>query len=315
MREQTITAIIPTYKPDARLLELVKRLLVQTRRPDRILLVNTVSDTGEKYLDQAAAEDERVQVIHIPKSEFDHGGTRNMAARRSDTDLLLFMTMDAVPADRHLVEELAGAFEDPQTACAYARQLPAQDAGLIERYTRSFNYPDESRRKGKADLEELGIRTFFCSNVCAMYRRDVYEQLGGFPKKTIFNEDMIYAGHAVMAGWFIAYKAQARVIHSHNYSGVTQFHRNFDLGVSQADHPEVFGLAASEGTGIQLVKDTARYLLRRGRPDLLVRLVWQSGCKFLGYRLGKAYQKLPQKVILRCTMNPSYWKDNGDAPA
>ncbi len=307
MKERSITVIIPTYRPDARLPELVRRLAVQTRKPEEILIVNTLSDTGEKYLKKAATADGTVRIIHIPKAEFDHGGTRDMAAQMVSSPLMCFMTMDAVPADRHLLEELAGAFEEPGTACAYARQLPAEDAGLIEKYTRSFSYPARSRRKGKEDLEELGVRTFFCSNVCAMYRRDLYMELGGFPVRAIFNEDMIYAGRAVLAGYHVAYRAEARVVHSHNYTGAVQFHRNFDLGVSQADHPEIFDLAASESTGIRLVRETAAFLLRRGRPDLVLKLVWQSGCKYLGYRLGKSYRKLPRSVIRRCTMNPSYW--------
>lgn len=308
MEQRGITVIIPSYRPDRRLVELVNRLLAQTRKPDRILIVNTISDEGTAYLKKAAAADPAVSLIQIPKEEFDHGGTRDMAANLAVTDLLAFMTMDAVPADRHLLEELAAAFDEPGTACAYARQLPAEDAGLIERFTRSFSYPKESMRKGKEDLPQLGIRTFFCSDVCAMYRRDLYQQLGGFPHKVIFNEDMIFAGKAVMAGYQVAYQAGARVIHSHNYTGAVQFRRNFDLGVSQADYPELFDLTPSETEGIRLVKDTAWYLIRKGRPDLLGKLVWQSGCKYLGYRLGKSYRKLPSFVIRRCTMNPSYWK-------
>ena len=38
----------------------------------------------------------------------------------------------------------------------------------------------------------------------------------------------------------IAYEAEARVLHSHNYTNMQQLRRNFDLGVSQAEHPEVF---------------------------------------------------------------------------
>ena len=37
----------------------------------------------------------------------------------------------------------------------------------------------------------------------------------------------------------IAYVAEARVVHSHNYTNRQQLHRNFDLAVSQADHPEI----------------------------------------------------------------------------
>ena len=104
---------------------------------------------------------------------------------------------------------------------------------LLSAIQREFNYPKTSRLKSKEDLSKLGIKTYFCSNVCAAYQKDVYERLGGFVRKTIFNEDMILAGRMIQAGWKIYYAADAKVIHSHNYNCRQQFHRNFDLAVSQ----------------------------------------------------------------------------------
>ena len=75
------------------------------------------------------------------------------------------------------------------------------------------------------DVDKLGIKTFFCSNVCAAYKKSVYKELGGFVPRAIFNEDMILAGTMIKAGYGIAYAADAKVIHSHNYSGRQQFHR------------------------------------------------------------------------------------------
>ncbi len=73
---------------------------------------------------------------------------------------------------------------------------------------------------------------------------------GGFIQNAIFNEDMIFAGKAVMEDdYAIAYVADAKVIHSHNYNCTQQFKRNFDLAVSQADRPEVFGGIHSESEG------------------------------------------------------------------
>ena len=120
---------------------------------------------------------------------------------------------------------------------------------------------------------------------------------------------MIFAAGAIKNGYAIAYAADAEVIHSHNYSGPQQFHRNFDLAVSQADHPEVFAGIRSEGEGIRLVKSTVSYLIKNKKAFLLPRLIYMSGCKYLGYRMGKRYKKLPRRMILWCTMNKSYWTE------
>ena len=162
--------------------------------------------------------------------------------------------------------------------------------------------------KTKADLERLGIKTYFASNVCCAYRKDIFEAREGFITSTIFNEDMIYAGGIIQDGYAIAYVSSAKVIHSHNLSPLEQFHRNFDMAVSQADHPEVFDGLPSEGEGIRLVKQTAVKLMKKGRFWLIPSLIVSSGCKYLGYRMGKKYRSLPRKVILWCSMSPAYWE-------
>lgn len=304
MNKTGIDVVIPVYKPDEKLRRLLLQLTQQTVKPDEILLVNT----EREFFDESCVEGiSHVRVLHIRKNEFDHGGTRHMAATELQGAFLLFLTQDAVPEDEFLIERLRQPFEEERVCAAYARQIPDGDCSVLERYTRGFNYGPESCIKTQEDLPRLGIKTFFCSNVCAMYRRSAYEELGGFERKTIFNEDMIFAGRLIQHGKAVAYCADARVIHSHNYSGMQQFHRNFDLGVSQAEHPEIFANVPSEGEGIQMVKKTAVYLCKSRQYKLLPKLVFQSGCKFMGYRLGKAYRKLPAGVIRWCTMNEGYW--------
>ena len=90
---------------------------------------------------------------HLKKQEFDHGATRAWAAELSDADVMVFMTQDALPADKSLIENLVKALtEDEKTGAAYARQLPNENCSFVEKYTRSFNYPDRSAVKTKDDL-------------------------------------------------------------------------------------------------------------------------------------------------------------------
>jgi rhamnosyltransferase len=305
----TVDVIIPTYKPDKSLFEVLDRLNRQTIKIEQILLINT----EEKYFDRLVYgipfdENYRnIKVVHISKYEFDHGKTRNRGVKHTDSEVFVMMTQDAIPADDNLLEQLLAPFADPDVAVSYARQLPKQDAGEIERFTRGFNYPEESCIKSKEDLIKLGIKTFFCSDVCAAYRRDVFEALGGFVNPTIFNEDMIFAHTAIESGCKIAYAAQACVYHSHNYTGREQFRRNFDNGVSQADHPEVFEGISSESEGISMVKKTAHHLWESGQRKEIPRLFVVSACKYAGYRLGRHYRRLPKSLVLRCTANRGYW--------
>lgn len=308
MENKTVDVIIPAYHPGKEFATLIKRLEKQSVPIHRIIVMNTEESMWNKEWEKLS---DVMEIHHLAKSEFDHGGTRAQAAELSDADVMIFMTQDAMPADRELLAELLKALEqDENIAAAYARQLPNAECSFVERYTRAFNYPDRSVVKTKKDMDQYGIKTFFCSNVCAAYKKDIYQKQGGFVRRTIFNEDMIYAGGLIQAGYGIAYAAEAKVIHSHNYNCMQQFHRNFDLGVSQAEHPEVFEGVPSEGEGIRLVKKSMAYLLKTGHVWLIPGLFLQSTSKYAGYFLGKRYKKLPEKMIRSCTMNPEYWKKN-----
>ena len=304
-----IDVIIPVYRPEKEFLLLLDRLERQTIPVQNIILMNTEEKYFEKLIYGIRFEDRypNVRIFHLPKWEFDHGGTRHQAVLQSDADVFVTMTQDALPADDYLIEKLTRNLSG-QVAAAYARQLPRVDCRETEKASRHFNYPPVSRVKTSADIETLGVKTFFCSNVCAAYRRDVYDILGGFIKHTIFNEDMIYAAGAVKAGYGIAYEADAKVYHSHNYTNMQQLKRNFDLGVSQADHPEIFARIPSESEGKKLVKETYAYLKGRKKLYLFPVFCIQCAFKYTGYLLGKSYRKLPRKLILKITNNREYWR-------
>lgn len=312
MTQMKIDIIIPVYKPGKELFTLLDRLKKQTLPTNQIILMNT----EEKYFEQLVygkkfpGQYKNVKVYHLSKREFDHGGTRRRGVAKSEADIFVMMTQDALPADELLLEKLVTHLTEEKTnvAAAYARQLPGPDCSLPEQISRSFNYPDKSRIKTEADLPQLGIKTYFCSNVCAAYRRDVYDNLGGFVMHTIFNEDMIYAAGAIRAGYGIAYEADAKVIHSHNYTNLQQLRRNFDLGVSQAQFPDVFAGVPSESEGKRLVTETVKQLKAKRQSGKIPGFYLQCACKYAGYFLGKRYKMLPRKLILGLTMNRDYWK-------
>jgi len=306
---RVVDVIIPTYRPGKELFGLLDKLINQTHPVRKIYLINT----EQIYFETLVSEVDftklypTVSVHHITKAEFDHGKVRDMGAKLSDADIIVFMTQDAVPKDDKLVENLIIPLKE-NVAVSYARQLPNKECNPIERYTRYFNYPKEERIKSGEDLEKLGIKTFFCSNVCAAYKREIYETLDGFIKRTIFNEDMIYAAKAIMNGYKIAYAANAEVIHSHNYTLMQQFRRNFDLGVSQAEHPEIFASVSSESEGFKMVRRTTKYLWRKRKIFWIPYFYMQTVFKYAGYLFGKKYKKLPMWFILKCTMSKEYWK-------
>ncbi len=309
--EKTIDIIIPAYKPGKEFSELIRRLMKQTAPPQNIFILQTMAE-GVPLLQP---QDEKIHIYPIQKEEFDHGKTRAYGAELSKADYILFMTQDAMPADNRLLEHLKKGFETERTGITYARQLAGKDADILEKMARLHNYPEKSLFKTKEDLERLGIQTYFCSDVCAMYDRRLYEELGGFSYPTIFNEDMIMASKVIQAGYGVYYAAEACVIHSHSYTCRQQFKRNFDLGVSQKQYSEIFEAVSSEKEGAGFAKKTIAALCKKGRFWKAVYFAWQCGFRLSGYRMGLHYDKLPRCLLLRCTMSPSYFTKSDDCEA
>lgn len=246
----------------------------------------------------------------ISEADFNHGGTRNLGARLASergAEILVFMTQDAVPAGPGWLDQLVAPIRSGEAVATFARQLPRPGASVLEEFSRYFNYPAQSRLRTRADIPEMGVKAFFFSNVCSAVRADVFWELGGFPDDVIMNEDMLMAAKVLRAGYAIKYVAEAEVVHSHDYSLKQQFRRNFDVGAFFADAGGMLEGAAVGGEGFRFVREQLRYVLRRGRPDLLPLVVLEAATKFSAFQLGKRHRVLPLSVKKRMSMHSYHW--------
>jgi rhamnosyltransferase len=299
-----VSVIIPTLHAGETLRRLIGALREQTLAPREILVIDSDSTDGTPDI----ARECGVRVIGIDRKDFDHGGTRNLAASYAVGEVLVFMTQDAMPDHPEMLERLmAPMMADGRIACSYARQVPRAEAGVLERLTRAHLYPERPEVKWKSDLSRLGLRTFFCSNVCAAYRRDVFEQLGRFPSPVLFNEDLFFAAKCVLADYGVAYASDARVVHSHNYTIGQQFRRYFDNGVSMRGNDMVYAWSGVGRSGSGMVLTVARELIRMRRMRYIPRLLVESAAKFAGYQLGKRHRLLPAALCRRFSMHRGIW--------
>jgi len=277
----------------------------QTLKPAPALVVDSSSTDGTPELARAAG----MEVVTIARSEFNHGGTRQWAIERlpADIELVILATQDAVPADEQAFAELVAAFDDPAVGAAYGRQLPRPGAGPIEAHARLFNYPESGALKSLADAPVLGIKTAFISNSFAAYRRRALEAVGGFPRDAIVSEDTWVSARMLLAGWRVAYRAGARVFHSHAYSPWQDLQRYFDIGVFHAANPWIMqAFGAAEGEGRRFVESEIRHLLRHA-PHLIPSALLRTAMKYLGYALGRREAVLPAWLKTRMSMHPGYW--------
>lgn len=299
--------VIPTYNGGRYWRDLHAALEREGVPRDRVLVIDSSST------DDTCARVRRAgyQLKKIPKEQFRHGATRQMAAESLPwAEVLVFLTQDALPCGENPIQTLLQSFDDPQIGAVYGRQLARELAGPIERHARLFNYPAASDVRDLESRRRLGIKAAFFSNSFAAYRRCAFDEVGGFPKDTIVSEEVTVAARMLMAGWKLGYQAEATVIHSHAFSVRQEFSRYFDIGVHHGREKwlmATFGHAGSEGRAF--VQSELRYLLRTN-PALIPLAVLRTGTKWMGYQLGRQEERLPHAIKGALSGQPGFWQED-----
>ena len=107
MGNPVVDVIVPVYRPDDKFYKLLQQLKQQTWPVHRIILMNTEKKFWDEFWKtREGLNMENLEVHHISKAEFDHGGTRNQGVSYSEADVIVLMTDDAVPEDDYLIANL-----------------------------------------------------------------------------------------------------------------------------------------------------------------------------------------------------------------
>lgn len=300
-----ISIMIPTYNAQSYLPALLKKIKNQAINEYELIIIDSSSQDKTVEISKKFADN----VIVIPHSEFDHGGTRAKAAQIAKGEILIFLTQDALPYDENTIEKIIKVFEDEKVAVAYGRQLSYEGTNLFGKHLRKFNYGESSYIRDKRDISQYGIKTAFLSDSFAAYRKIALESIGWFKDGLILGEDTYAGARLLLAGHKIAYVAEAKVYHSHSYTVFQEFKRYFDIGVfHQCENWILEEFGKAEGEGRKYIKSEIRYLLNHGAWYLLPEFFLRNVMKYLGYKLGYKYQKLPIWMIKKMSMHHRWWK-------
>jgi len=302
-----VAIICPTFNAGNKWVEWIECVKVQGIPDEQILVIDSGSTDDTVRL----ARDAGFKVIEFPNHEFNHGQTRNFGAdyMGDGNDYLVYLTQDALLASADSIKNILRLFQDDKIGAICGRQLPHKDARPIEAHARLFNYPEKTVTKQKTDIPKIGLKTAFMSNSFAAYRREAFIHCGYFPNDTIFAEDMSLAAKMIVAGWKVAYSAEALAHHSHSYTIEEEFKRYFDVGVFYSREkwiPEYFG--AASGEGIRFVISELKYLAKTGNIHLIPSAIIRTGAKFIAFKLGGMESSLSPRIKSKLSMNKRYWK-------
>jgi len=302
--------IIPTYNAEPYLDKLISSIVSQTLKVYELIIIDSSSSDNTVEIAKKYTQN----VFVIPQNEFDHGGTRTKAAQMAQGDILVYLTQDALPYDDFTLEHIIKIFVDPTIGAAYGKQLSYEQTNLFGKHLRAFNYPDSSYVRAKNDIGTFGLKTAFLSDSFAAYRKSALESIGWFKDGLIVGEDTYAGAKMILGGYTLAYVAEAKVYHSHSYTVAQEFRRYFDIGVFHECEKwilEHFGKA--QGEGMKYIKSEARYLLENNGWHLLPEWFIRNSMKYLGYKMGQNYTKLPLWFIKKLSMHHRWW-DKQEAP-
>jgi rhamnosyltransferase len=276
-----------------------------SRVAERVLVVNSSSGDGTPELARAMGADTLV----IPRSEFNHGLTRERARKELKTKIVVMMTPDAYLTGPESLKRLVAPVAEGRTAIAYARQIPHDQAGILEAFARTFNYPPESQHRSMTDLDRYGVYTYFCSSTCAAYSNQALDEIGGF-RPVLTAEDTLAGALLLRRGYAIAYVADAVVKHSHRYTLKQEFRRYFDTGYMRHIYRELLSASESDETrGRRFVQALLTDLCRRA-PYLIPYALVQSLVRAAGYKAGRFGSRLPVGLRRKLSAQDYYWSSD-----
>lgn len=268
-----------------------------------------VVDSGSSDSTVGQAERQGYNVRQIVPGTFNHGGTRQSAVDDlADYELVVFLTQDAILCEQDSIQNILIPFDDDEVAAVCGRQLPRKNASPVEAHARIYNYSSQSSVRTIKDKTVCGLKTAFLSNSFAAYRVSRLTEVGGFPQSVIFGEDMYVATKMLMAGYKVAYAADACVYHSHAYSLWQEMKRYFDMGVFHSREPWIRQqLGGAEGEGLKFVASEAKFLLAHAIwkiPESLLRTL----LRYIGFRMGLMEKRLPLWFKRSLAMNKGYFQ-------
>jgi len=269
MSGRVTTVAIPVLNGAAELEALLPAIGGQEFDGDiEILVADSESTDGSADVARRLGAD----VVTVRRSEFSHGGTRNLLMERSQGELVAFLTQDALPAGPRWLAALTEAFTlRPDVGIAYGPGLPRPDASLTVRreltdYFRSVGDTDDGApvvvTAETATLHGASSTTYFHS-VNACLTRAAWREV---PFRVIpYAEDRMLALDMLRAGWAKAFVPAAAAVHSHNYRPIELFRRSFDewRGLREvAGHVEPYGVATGARWITAQVRADLEYLTR-----------------------------------------------------
>lgn len=220
------TVFIPVYNGENDHLEETLTALYNQKTDFEwnVLIIDSgSSDNSVKIIRKFHDKYNNLTLKEIDKSEYSHGGTRQLAAEISDGEYMVYLSQDAVPYNQNWLTEMLKPFEISEKVVAVlARQKPRDYCFPAMKYDINAVFNEQGIEDAvtvwtRTISEQIGTysKESFYSDVCsAAPRLFLVNEIGYKPVR--YSEDYEYGKDIIDAGYYKAYNGRAIVEHSND---------------------------------------------------------------------------------------------------
>ena len=178
----SVAVIIVNFNSGALLAECLRHLQAQTRRPERVIVVDNASQDGSA--DRSAAEYPGVALVRMAQN-IGFAAANNLAARQAgEVEWLALLNPDAFPEPEWLERLLQAGSAYPDCASFGSRMVDASDPHRLDGtgdiyHVSGLAWRRDHGRPASSGGREAGEIFAPCA-AAALYRRAVFCEIGGF---------------------------------------------------------------------------------------------------------------------------------------
>ena len=218
----TIGLVVVTYDSAALVARLIDAIAAQTRRPDRLIVVDNASPDGtaDALRGALAGTDLHAEVLALDRNT-GFAAANNLAVARLDgCDAVVLLNPDAFPEPDWLARLEAAAARHPDAASLASRLMRDGQPGVLDGAGDVVHASGLVWRHGHgrplADVPEALVEREVCTAcaAAAWYRRDAWQVAGGFDERFFcYVEDVDLGVRLRLAGGTCWYVPDAVVSH------------------------------------------------------------------------------------------------------
>jgi rhamnosyltransferase len=197
-----VSIVVRAYNEEEHIEKLLLGICAQRKKVHEVVLVDSGSTDSTVDISRRYG----CKIVSIDKHDFTFGRALNRGCAAANGDICVFVSAHVFPICNDWLEKLVGPFEDQRVVLSYGRQRGGEVNKFSEHRIFARWFPSQSA---------IPQKTYFCNNANAAVRRSVWEALP-YDESLTGLEDLAWAKTAQSRGGWIAYMADAEVVHLHD---------------------------------------------------------------------------------------------------